>query len=124
MSSFPATLPQTIAQNRVVVTQGQDLAPHPFAPHTIGLSPSIQSVQISLQSLAALQQIKAPAQLGVACKLTESTLDSLVQIIDKDTKQGWPQNWILRSITFDWPPDGCSTIHHQFGPSDLSIFTQ
>lgn len=22
------------------------------------------------------------------------------------------QNWVLRSITFDWSPAGCSTIHH------------
>ncbi|KAJ7399064.1 hypothetical protein BTVI_118551 [Pitangus sulphuratus] len=48
-----------------VVTQGQDLAPDLIGPHAIDLVPSIQSVQIPLQSLPALQQINAPAQLGI-----------------------------------------------------------
>ena len=38
---------------------------------TAGFSPSIQPVQIPLQGLPAFQQINTPAQLGVACKLTE-----------------------------------------------------
>jgi len=34
-----------------------------------------------------------PAQLGVICKLPEGALNPLIQIIDKDIKQDWPQNW-------------------------------
>jgi len=55
-------------------------------PHTVDLIPSIQSVQIPLQSLPTLKQIDAPTQLGVICKLTEGALNPLIQIIDKDVK--------------------------------------
>jgi len=61
-------------------------------PHTTGLSPSIQSVQIPLQSLPTLQQINTPTQLCFICKLTEGALNPLIQITDKDIKQDWPQN--------------------------------
>ncbi|KAK4824032.1 hypothetical protein QYF61_009623 [Mycteria americana] len=57
----------------------------------VGLSPSIQPVQVPLQSLPTLKQINTPTQLGVVCKLTEGPLSPLVQIIDKDIKQNWPQ---------------------------------
>ncbi|KAJ7415626.1 hypothetical protein BTVI_37785 [Pitangus sulphuratus] len=69
------------------MTQGQDLALGPAEPHTIGLSPSIQPVQISLQNLPAFQQVDAPTQLSVICKTTEGTLDNLIQIVCKDIKQ-------------------------------------
>ncbi|KAJ7417872.1 integral membrane protein dgcr2 idd [Willisornis vidua] len=39
-------------------------------PHTVVLSPSIQSLQI-LQNLPTFQHINPPAQLGVICKLIE-----------------------------------------------------
>ncbi|KAK4820222.1 hypothetical protein QYF61_021727 [Mycteria americana] len=55
-------------------------------------SPLIQAVQVPLQSLPTLKQINTPTQLGVICKLTEGTLNPLIQIIDKDIKQDWPQN--------------------------------
>ncbi|KAK4816954.1 hypothetical protein QYF61_025874 [Mycteria americana] len=69
----------------VVVTQVQDPALSLVEPHTIGLGPSIQP------SLPTLKQINTPTQLGVICKLTEGALNPLVQIIDKDIKQNWPQ---------------------------------
>ncbi|KAJ7419849.1 hypothetical protein WISP_51875 [Willisornis vidua] len=50
---------------------------------TTGLSPSVESAQIPLQSLPALQ-------LGVVCKLTEDALNPLIQIINKDVKQDHP----------------------------------
>jgi len=75
----------------VVLTEVQDPALGPVVPHTTGLSPSIQPVQIPLQSLPTLKQINAPAQLDVICKLAEGALDPLIQITDKDTKQNWPK---------------------------------
>ncbi|KAK4828847.1 LOW QUALITY PROTEIN: hypothetical protein QYF61_000904 [Mycteria americana] len=42
-------------------------------------------------SLITLKLINTPTQLGAICKLTEGTLDPLVQIIDKDVEQNWPQ---------------------------------
>jgi len=61
-------------------------------PHTVGLSPSIQPVQIPLQSLPTFKHIDTPARLGVIRKLTEGALNPLIQIIDKDIKQDWTQN--------------------------------
>jgi len=69
------------------VTQGQDPAFDFVEPHTIGPSPSIQSVQIPLQTFPTLQQINTPAQLGVICRLTEGALTAVIQVIDKDIEQ-------------------------------------
>ncbi|KAK4825833.1 hypothetical protein QYF61_002956 [Mycteria americana] len=87
-------------------------------PHTIGLGPSIQPVQVPLQSLPTLKQINTPTQLGVICKLTEGALDPLIQIIDKDIKQDWRQHRALGNTTCDRPPTGVnSTHHHSLGPA-------
>ena len=76
----------------VVVTQVQDPALGLVEPHTVGLGPSMQPVQIPLQSLPTLQQISTPTQLGAACKLTEGAFDPLIQIIGKDIKKDWPHH--------------------------------
>ncbi|KAK4810045.1 hypothetical protein QYF61_005108 [Mycteria americana] len=83
--------PKPVALHGVVVTQVQDLALSLVEPHTIDLGPLIQPVQIPLQSLPTLEQINTPAQFGVSCKLTEGALNPLIQIIDRDIKQNWPQ---------------------------------
>jgi len=69
------------------VTEVQEPSFGLVEPHTVGLGPSIQSVQIALQSLPTLKQIDTPTQRGVICKLTEGALNPLIQIIDKDVKQ-------------------------------------
>ncbi|KAK4828653.1 hypothetical protein QYF61_000301 [Mycteria americana] len=43
------------------------------------------------ESLPTLQQINTPAQFAVVYKLTEGALNPLIQIIDEDIKQNWPQ---------------------------------
>ncbi|KAK4821661.1 hypothetical protein QYF61_027129 [Mycteria americana] len=90
-AAFQPLFPRPVALHGVAVAQVQDLALGLVEPHTIDLGPSIQPVQIPLQSLPTLKQINTPAQLGVICKLTEGALNPFVQIIDKDTKQNWPQ---------------------------------
>ena len=70
------------------MTTVQDLAFCLVEPHPIGLSPVIQSVQITPQSLLTPRQINTSSQLGVICKLTEDALNPLVQVISKDIKQG------------------------------------
>ncbi|KAK4825636.1 hypothetical protein QYF61_001421 [Mycteria americana] len=110
--------PKPVALHGVVVTQAQDLALSLVEHHTIGPSPSIQPVQVPLQSLPTLQQINTPTQLGVVCKPTESTLDPFVQIIDKDIKQDWPQHRALGSTACDRLPTGVNSIHHHsLGPA-------
>ncbi|KAK4827428.1 hypothetical protein QYF61_017866 [Mycteria americana] len=90
-AAFQPLFPKPVALHGVAVTQVQDPALGLVKPHTIGLSPSIQPVQIPLQSLPILKQINTPTELGVISKLTEGALDPLVQIIDKDIKQNRPQ---------------------------------
>ena len=51
----------------------------------------VHLVPTPLQSLPTLKQINTLTQLGVICKLTGGALDPLVQIINKDIKQNWPQ---------------------------------
>ncbi|KAK4811103.1 hypothetical protein QYF61_016389 [Mycteria americana] len=84
LAAFQPLFPKPVALHGVDVAQVQDLALSLVEPHTIGPSPSIQPVQVPLQSLPTLKQINTPAQLGVICKLTEGALDPFVQIIDKD----------------------------------------
>ncbi|KAK4808458.1 hypothetical protein QYF61_005523 [Mycteria americana] len=111
-AAFQPLFPKPVALHGVVVTQVQDLALGLVEPHTIGLGPSIQPVQVPLQSLPTLQQINTPTQLGVICKLTEGALDPFIQIIDKEIKQNWPQHRALGNTACDRPPTGVNSIHH------------
>ena len=65
------------------------------------------------------KQINTPTQHGVVCKLTEGALDPLIQIVDKDIKQNFPQ-W---NTTCDQPPTGFNSIHHNsLGSSIQPVF--
>lgn len=66
------------------VTQVQELALGLAEPYI-----NVPLIQISLQSRRALQQISSPTQLSVAHELTQGTLDTLIQIICKDTAEDW-----------------------------------
>ncbi|KAK4806202.1 hypothetical protein QYF61_001126 [Mycteria americana] len=117
-AAFQPLFPKPVALHGVAVAQAQDLALGLVEPHTIDLGPSIQPVQVPLQSLPPLKQINTPAQLGVVCKLTEGALDPLIQIIDKDIKQHWPQHRALGNTACDRPPTGVNSIHHHsLGPA-------
>ncbi|KAK4818207.1 hypothetical protein QYF61_008697 [Mycteria americana] len=111
-AAFQPLFPKPVALHGVAVTQVQDPALSLVEPHTIDLGPSIQPVQVPLQSLPTLKQINTPAQLGVVCKLTEGALDPFIQTIDKDIKQNWPQHRALGNTTCDWPPTEVNSIHH------------
>ncbi|KAK4829966.1 hypothetical protein QYF61_008097 [Mycteria americana] len=118
LAVFQPLFPKPVALHGVAVAQVQDLALGLVEPHTIDLGPSIQPVQVPLQSLPTLKQINTPTQLGVICKLTEGALDPLIQIIDKDIKQNWPQHRALGNTTCDRPPTGVNSIHHHsLGPA-------
>ncbi|KAK4829890.1 hypothetical protein QYF61_007282 [Mycteria americana] len=117
-TGFEPLFPKPVALHGVAVTQVQDPALGLVKPHTIGLGPSIQPVQVPLQSLSPLKQINTPTQLGVLCKLTEGALDPFVQIIDKHMKQNWPQHRALGNTACDRLPTGVNSIHHHpLGPA-------
>ncbi|KAK4816367.1 hypothetical protein QYF61_016271 [Mycteria americana] len=117
-AAFQPPFPKPVVLHGVAVAQVQDLALGLVKPHTTDLGPSIQPVQVPLQSLPTLQLINSPTQLGVICKLTEGALDALIQIIDKDIKQNWPQHRALGNTACDRPPTGVNSIHHHsLGPA-------
>ncbi|KAK4821227.1 hypothetical protein QYF61_015795, partial [Mycteria americana] len=117
-AAFQPLFPKPVVLHGVAVAQVQDLALGLVKPHTIDLSPSIQPVQVPLQSLPTLKQINTPTQFGVICKLAEGALDPFVQIIDKDVKQNWPQHRALGNTACDRAPTGVNSIHHHsLGPA-------
>ncbi|KAK4824396.1 hypothetical protein QYF61_014056 [Mycteria americana] len=59
-AAFQPLFPKPVALHGVAVAQVQDLALGLVKPHTIHPSPSIQPVQVPLQSLPTLQQINTP----------------------------------------------------------------
>ena len=60
---------------------------------------------------------------GVICRLPEGALNPLIQIIDKDIKQDWPQNWALENMTHDrLPADFIPIHHHSLGPDIQMVF--
>ncbi|KAK4817737.1 hypothetical protein QYF61_026537 [Mycteria americana] len=118
LAAFQPLFPKPVVLHGVAVAQVQDPALGLVKPHTTDLGPSIQPVQVPLQSLPTLQQINTPTQLGVICKLTEGALDPLIQTIDKDIKQNWPQHRALGNTACDRPPTGVNSIHHHsLGPA-------
>ncbi|KAK4821668.1 hypothetical protein QYF61_027136 [Mycteria americana] len=68
-AAFQPLFPKPVALHGVVVAQMQDLALGLVEPHTIGLSPLIQPVQIPLESLPTLEQTNTPAQLELVLRL-------------------------------------------------------
>jgi len=63
------------------------------------------------------------SQPGVICKLTEGALNPLVQIINKNIKQRWPQYLYLGTTTYDRLPAGFNSIHyHNLGLTFQPIF--
>jgi len=111
-AGFQPLLPNPAALHGVVVTQVQDPALGLVETHMTDFSPSIQPVQIPLQSLPTLEQIDTPTQLGIICKLTKAALNPLIQTIDKDVKPDWTQNKALANTTHDRPPAGFNSIRH------------
>ncbi|KAK4831109.1 hypothetical protein QYF61_015412 [Mycteria americana] len=111
-AAFQPLFPKPVVLHGVAVAQVQDLTLGLVEPYTIDHGPSIQPVQVPLQSLPTLKQINTPTQLGVICKLTEGALNPFVQIIDKDIKQNWPQHRALGNTACDRPPTGVNSIHH------------
>jgi len=112
-----------VALHRAVMAQVQDPAFGLVEPHTVGLSPLIQPVQIPLLSLPTLEQINTPTLLGIVCKLAEGVQDPYVQIINKDVKQNRPQYQSLGKSTCDRPPTGINSIHlNSLGPAIQPFF--
>ncbi|XP_071415412.1 mucin-2 [Pithys albifrons albifrons] len=121
LTALQSLCPQSVELQGVIVVKVQDSVLSLVKVHPVPFGPSIQSVQVPLQSPPTLQQIDPLCKLGVICKFAKSRLNPLIQIITKDVKEGWLQHWPLGDTTGDWPPTGCSPVHqHSLG---LSIQT-
>ncbi|KAJ7395241.1 hypothetical protein BTVI_157115 [Pitangus sulphuratus] len=93
--------PQPVALQRVVEAKAHNPALGLVEPHAIGLSPSIQPVQVPVQRLSILQQIQTLTKLGIVHKFADGRLNPLIQIANKDTKQDYPQDSSLGDTTSD-----------------------
>ncbi|KAJ7426288.1 hypothetical protein WISP_17385 [Willisornis vidua] len=69
---------QPVALHGVVVSKVQDPAFGLIELHPVGISSSLHSFQVPLQSPPAFQQVDNPSQLGVICKLAHDGLNSLI----------------------------------------------
>ncbi|TRZ08840.1 hypothetical protein HGM15179_018280 [Zosterops borbonicus] len=87
LGAVQSLCPQPVALQGVVVGKMQDSALGLLNLHIAGLGPSIQPVQIPLQTPPTLQQIETCSQLGVICKFTTGGLNPLIQIINEYIKQ-------------------------------------
>ncbi|KAK4832759.1 hypothetical protein QYF61_025288 [Mycteria americana] len=86
-AAFQPLFPKPVALHGVAVTQLQDLVLGLVEPHTTGLGPSIQPVQIPLQILPPFKQINTPAQRGLICKLTEGEATLGIRQLHRPTAQ-------------------------------------
>ncbi|TRZ26518.1 hypothetical protein HGM15179_000675 [Zosterops borbonicus] len=114
--------PQPIMLQGVIVAKMQDSALGPIKPHLIGLCPSIQPFQVSLQSPPTVQQTDTCSQLSVIHKFTSEGLNPIIHVVSKNIEQSWPQHKPLGDTTGDWLPAGYSTIHHHLWVQPSSQF--
>ncbi|KAJ7410144.1 hypothetical protein WISP_111202 [Willisornis vidua] len=89
LSALQLLHPQPLELHGVVISKVQDPALGLVEPHTTEFSPSIQPVQVPLQSPPAFQQIDTPPYLVSSAN---GGLNPLIHIITKDIKQGWAQH--------------------------------
>ncbi|TRZ13142.1 hypothetical protein HGM15179_013961 [Zosterops borbonicus] len=76
--------PQPVALQGVIVAKMQDSARGLIKLHLIGLCPSIQLLQVSLESHPTFQQINTRSQLSVVCRFTNKRLTTLIYVINKN----------------------------------------
>ncbi|RMC15940.1 hypothetical protein DUI87_08146 [Hirundo rustica rustica] len=94
---------QPIMLQGVIVAKMQDSALGLIKLHLVRLCPSIQLVQISLQSHPIFQQIDTHSHLSVIHKFTNERFNILIHVTNKNVEQNWPQHRPLRDTTGDWP---------------------
>ncbi|RMC09632.1 hypothetical protein DUI87_13418 [Hirundo rustica rustica] len=110
--------PQLIVLQGVIEAKVQDSVLGLIKLHLIGLCPSVQPFQVSLQSPPTFQQTDTCSQLSVICKFTNERLNTFIHVNNKNIEQNWPQQRSLGDTTSGWSPTGCSTAHHHsLGPA-------
>ncbi|OWK61773.1 hypothetical protein RLOC_00011756 [Lonchura striata] len=97
-------------------------------PHltTATLQEVVESDKVSLESPPTFQQIDTHSQLSIIYRFINERLSPLINVINKDIEQNWPQHRSLRDTTGDcWMPAGCSTVHHHsLGPAIQPVVKQ
>ncbi|TRZ23232.1 hypothetical protein HGM15179_003868 [Zosterops borbonicus] len=98
--------PQPRALQGVIVAKMQDSALRFIKLHFVGLCPSTQPFQMSLQSPPIFQAVDTHSQLCVICKFTNERFNTLIHVINENIEQSWSQHRLLRNTTGDWLPAG------------------
>lgn len=86
-------------------------APGLVEPHDI-MGPLLEFVQVPLDGSHPYVVSAAPTQLCVICKSAEGPLYPTVCVINKNGKEHWPQDTVLRDTTCHQPPSGHWDIDH------------
>ncbi|RMC05492.1 hypothetical protein DUI87_18685 [Hirundo rustica rustica] len=102
-----------VLQQDVIVAKVQDLALGLVKPHIVGFSPSIQPVQVALQSslTPSSRLTLAPNLVSSADLLMVDSIPSSRSSIKILNRTGLIHR-SLGDTTSDWPPAEGSTIHH------------
>ena len=82
------------------LTHVQDLALSLVEAHELHTGPFLNLVQVPLDGIPSLRHVNRTTQLGVICRVAESTLDPTVSIISEDVKQ----YWIITVPSSPWMP--------------------
>ncbi|KAK4825953.1 LOW QUALITY PROTEIN: hypothetical protein QYF61_003471 [Mycteria americana] len=97
-AAFQPLFPKPVALHGLVVVQVQDLALGLVEPHTIGLGPWIQPVQVPLQSLPALKSTLPPNLVSSANLLRVHSIPSsrsLIKILNRTGPSTEPWGTLL-----------------------------
>lgn len=109
--SFPDAMPQAYSIARGCCDQSQDPELGLAECNYSWLQPIDPSnLDSSVRVFFTFKQINTSSQCGVICKLFESALNPLMQIINKHIKHNLPLSWPLGNTAHEWlQPD--STPH-------------
>lgn len=111
---------QNVNVSGISPTQVQGCALDFVEPHYIPLGPPLGLVQVPVDGNPSFCFVSCTIQLGVICKFTESALNPITFVIDKDVEEHWSQDRPHGDTTCDQPPPEHRTIDH----SPLSVKIQ
>ena len=101
----------------ILLAQVQNLALCRVEPLEIHLGTPFKSVEVTLNGIPSCHCVNRATQLGVVSKLAEATLNSVLDVTDKDAKEHRSQDRPLGDTACYWPPPGQRTINRHILPA-------
>jgi len=97
----------------IIPPQVQDFA-FPLAElHEISLDPVLQLVKVPLNGGTTIWYISHSSQFCIICEHAHDVLFPIVQMVNENIEQDWPQYQPLAYTATDWPPTRfCAAVLH------------